>query len=202
MLRKNLPVDWESPDIKRIEESISFYLDIGLCEKRDDTLQQYILFFNAIKKIKVNCEGILGKIIDTVPGLKLFMIIHSSFDDEAEIYGDWLEKFMIKKLTMDENSIKEEIKDRYPPKHLLDMFKIFDPTPVLFELYPIRIEYGMWKKNKNQRIVDPINIIDTNWEKLEAINPTDVSKIIAEYGDISVPEVYDYTPIEQDDLPF
>ncbi|HUX80699.1 MAG TPA: hypothetical protein VMW10_13295 [Alphaproteobacteria bacterium] len=90
------------------------------------------------------------------------------------------------------------------PQHLLDQFRIFDPVQVAFEMDPIKIQYGMWRRGRNNRLVDPINIMYSDFDNTELANPEDVVKEIAKYKDIESDPVtvgHDDWLVE-DDLPF
>ena len=186
----------------RVEDDLSFYLEYNLCTKHNDIKSQYISFHQAVMKVQKNKEKILSGLIDSNPEIKLFMIDHSCFDDEVHIDGDWLEKFMYYKLQMDEHEIRKIIEPRIPPDSLMEQFKVFNPVPIVFEKHPVRIEYGMWKRNEHGRVVDPINIIDTSWDNINIMTPAQVKEFLSEHDDINVPNDYEYTPLEEDDLPF
>ena len=152
--------------------------------KKGDMAQQLTALLILIDRIYKSKEKILDSIIDTVPGLKDYMLIHSVFDISDNDQSDWLAAYMIDKLNYTFVPKKQNI-----PQEILDKLKIFNPEEVEFMQDYVVLTYGMWKKGSNGRLLDPIN---TNyWSDIQD-KPVDM-----------VPIIESYTPLSfDDDLPF
>lgn len=197
-------IDWSSWEAKNVVEALNFFLRSGLCKKSDDFKTQYNIFLVAFYKIDRNIEKILSIAIDKTPGLKAFMGDHSIFDSDTNKKGDWLQRFMMKKLMPTNKEVYDTFHPEPVPQELLNKFRIFDPVQVVLEMDPIVIQYGMWRKGHTNRMLDPINITYTDFDNFEFVKPEDIAKEIAKYTHIEsdpVP-VGDDDWLVEDDLPF
>jgi hypothetical protein len=166
------------------------FIELGLCEKYDDRLLQYEKFEQVVLNIKNKTRDMLKAIINGVPNLKLFMIIHSVFGINDNKRGDWLVQFLSKELMPTEEDIKMLHQLDDVPQDALDQLKMFDPKPVGFEkhLHNVRIEYKMWGDREKGEQVDPVKIIDRGWETIgrEIELRANVSELISKYKTINI----------------
>lgn len=194
-------IDWRTWEAKRVEEALSFFLRKKLCAKADNLKIQYSVFLVSFCKIENNIERILDIIIDKTPGLKTFMCNHSIFNTNIKRV-DWLQRFMLKKLMPTDEEVYQQFHPDPVPQDLLDKFSIFDPVQIVLEMDLIKIQYGMWHRDHNKRVLDPINIIYTDFDDI--VKQEDVKKEITKYQDIES----DPVPVSsedwlvEDDLPF
>jgi hypothetical protein len=136
------------------------------------------------------------KLISTAPGLRDYLIMHSEPKPGIVIKDDWLAMKLSTFLKPNDGDIERITKKEPVPQEILDKLSMFDPEPVGFEKDPIRIEYGFYGKG------DPLNVIDTDWEKLtyDSIN---VEEVLASFTPIeSGTTNLDSMPLENDELPF
>lgn len=196
-------VDWYSWEAKRADQALDFFTKKGLCKKGGNLKERYNNFIVKYYEVERGIDRILDFAIDKTPGLKTFMVIHSIFDHDANKKGDWLQRYMLKKLMPTEKEVYEEFNPEPIPKDLLERFKIFDPVQVTFEMDQIKIQYGMWRKDNDGRLVDPINVIHTDFDGIKLFRQADVVNEIAKYENIESDPV-DSTPSDwvEDDLPF
>lgn len=173
---------WENNDLQMI---CNTYIDCKLCRKHYNLLKQYEAFAASVAMVSKNIEGILRGFINRVPDLKIFMMVNSVFDVNANRNGDWLVKFFIRELFPTDQQIEEVYEKDEVSQEILDKLKMFDPTPLGFEHYcdDIRIEYKLFNGYK-----DSINMIDPVWEDVneETRYLPKVSKFIAAYNTISL----------------
>lgn len=197
-------INWSDWEPKRVGEVLDFFKRKKLCKTVSDIRKQYNIFLVAYCNIDDNILKILNAMMDKTPGLSEFMSTHSTFDADANSKGDWLQRFMIEKLMPTDEEVYKFFHPEPVPQYLLDKFKLFDPVQVIFEMDPIRIEYGMWRRGGNKRILDPINIIYTDFDDIDFVKPEDVKREISQYKDIeSDPvEVEHDDWLVEDDLPF
>jgi hypothetical protein len=129
---------------------------------------QYEAFQEAVRIVELKIKTILDKIIDTVPGLRRYMMIHSIFKLDDNIHGDWLVRYMIKKLCPTEQEIKEAHKKEEVPQEILNKLAMFYPSPLGFEKNcdNVKLVYEMWGNPEKGGSIYPVTIIDRGWEKL------------------------------------
>jgi len=194
-------IDWGTWEAKRVEEALGFFLRKKLCVKADDLKAQYSIFLISFYKIESNIEKILDIMIDKTLGLKAFMCNHSIFDINANKRGDWLQRFMIKKLMPTDKEVYQQLHPDPVPQDLLDKFSIFDPVQIVLEMDLIKIQYGMWRRDHNKRVLDPINIIYLDGI---IVKKEDVKGEIAKYDDVESDPVQMSNEdwLMEDDLPF
>ncbi len=174
-----------------------------LCEKVDSVKGQYKAFVKQYRAVQVNKKKILNSIIDKTPGLRMFLIIHSAFDVKPAKEYDWLEMYMITKLMPTSDDVYQLFNPERIPQDIMDKLKIFKPEQILFDVDLIRMEYGMWRRDATNRVTDPINIINTDFDGVNIIKQRDVAKEIARY------KIVESAPVRsvpsdwlEDDLPF
>jgi len=204
LIRRQVKIDWAGWNVKRVEEVLEFFIRKKLCKRIDGIEKQYIHLSKKFYTIEINKKKILSAMMNQTPGLKVFMALHSAFKVDAYKEGDWLERFMIEKLILTDEEVYNLLHPEPVPQDILDKFKMFEPEQILFTMDLIRIEYGMWQKGHNGRLVDPINIIHTDFDNIEIVKREDIIKKIAKYNCIEaelIPVSDEEWSIE-DDLPF
>lgn len=152
--------------------------------RKGEMAQQCSALLVLIDRVYKNKEKILDSIIDIVPGLKDYMLIHSVFDISDNDQSDWFTAYMIDKLNYTFVPEKQNI-----PQEILDKLRVFNPETEFIEQDYVILTYGMWKKGSNGYLLDPIHI--NYWGDIQE-KPVDMVPIIASY-----------TPLNfDDDLPF
>lgn len=195
-------VDWSSWESKRVEDTLGFFLRKGLCEKANNIKDQYNILLVAFCKIESDIERMLSVSITRNNALKRFMSMHSIYDTDFKKRRDWLQRLMISILMPTKKEEYNWLNPEPVPQYLLDKFKIFNPMQIAFEMDPIKIQYGMWRRGCNGRLVDPINIIYTDFD---IVKQEEVVKEIARYKNIESDPVtvsHDDDWLVEDDLPF
>jgi hypothetical protein len=66
----------------------------------------------------------------------------------------------------------------------MEKLKIFDPQGIDYFVDDVMLSYGMWKRDKNQRLLDPIHISCWNNIKEECI---DMEPILGSYEEMETP---------------
>lgn len=203
LLKSSRPVDWGSWVNRELVDLLGFYIEIGWCKQYDNEITQYRAFLHAVDRFSARKEEILRKIIRTVPGLKVYMVLHSVFRITAPREDDWFVQFMVEELRLTDEEMAEATKAPEIPQEFLDALKDFDPEPVGLVMDNVRLEYKLWGHPKRGESPMPIHIIETDWEKIESEAPPDPEQFLSQYDEIDAgaiaEEVYN---LEEDDLPF
>jgi len=158
--------DWHNSDIASYCE---MYISFGWCKRYKDNIWQYEAFQEAVRSVELKIKIILDRIIDKVPGLKQFMIIHSVFGIHDNVSSDWLVRYMINKLYPTDEEVEKAHEKDHVPEEIMDQLKIFDPMLLGFEknCYNIRLEYKMWGNSQKKESIYPLTIINRSWEIIE-----------------------------------
>jgi len=158
----------------------------------------------AFCKVENNIGAMLKSNIKKTPELKKFMVTHSIFDVSTKKRRDWLQRIMINILKPTQKELYEWFHPKSIPEELLYKFKIFEPEQIILEIDPIKIQYGMWRKGSNGRLVDPIHIIYEDFEGIKFLKQEEVAKELAKYQEIeSDPVIINHDDwLIEDDLPF
>jgi hypothetical protein len=173
-------VAWRSYQIKELKGYLTFYIDVmGWAKRKDGLTNQYIHLLHAVQNVEDNKCKIIDSIIDNAPGLKDYMLIHSVFDINDNDCSDWFIIYMIDKLNYEPVIIKQDI-----PNEIMEKLKIFDPQGIDYFVDDVMLSYGMWKRDKNQRLLDPIHISCWNNIKEECI---DMEPILGSYEEMETP---------------
>jgi len=188
-IKNNKPVNWFSWQIQEILSLCDFYIEIGLCKKYENMLQQLEEFQLAILRIDENRENFLKKIMKASYSLKRHLMIHSVFDINSPKSNDWLVKFMINELQPTEEEIEEAHKKEEIPNWIKNSLSIFDPQPIGIEKYLDNVEiqykmYGDWKKGE---FYDPIIISDRYFRSCrKSMSDEELTETISSYETVSI----------------
>jgi hypothetical protein len=189
-LKSSESVEWKDWYNSELISLCKAFIELGLCEKYDDRLLQYEEFEQVVMNVRRKTVDMLKIIINGVPDLKLFMIIHSVFGINDNKKSDWLVRFLIKELVPTEEDIKNLHQVDKIPQDILDQLKAFDPKPIGFDKYlqNIRIEYKMWGDRERGEQTDPVKVIDRDWEMIgkEMELRANVSEFISKYKVIDI----------------
>jgi hypothetical protein len=172
-IRKGEYVDWTIWINRQLKNLCEFYVDYQLCQRIALEKDQYNLFVNAVTDMYNRREYLIEQMVNTTPGLKKYLQIHSVFKTNLEDH-DWFSMKMADVTNATEKEVKEmfEVPDIF--KELLEKFKGFDPEPILFTVDNIRIEYDLDAKN------GPIIVKDMDWESIIG-KSSDVEKFISQF---------------------
>jgi len=192
-------VDWDSLDAKYTQECLEYFIEMKWCKRIKNSSVQYKHLLKVFNRVNDDREKILDMFLDNDPELLQFMYLHSIFRVNPK--KDWLERYMMNKLQLSEKAVDKLIHPEPIPQDILDKFKCFNPVQVSFEMHPITIEYGMWNRDYNNRIVEPVHITYLDWE-FDVVTPGDVRAALAEYDNIDSVVEHDDDPNWADDLPF
>ena len=164
------------------------YIELGWCKKYQNTLCQYEALQCSINTVKKQIQGILKTVINRVPGLKTYMIVHSVFGVKDCRKGNWLSQFMISELFPTDGEIKEAHKKDEVPQEILDKLAAFEPVVFGFErnIDDKMIEYNM--SGNTFKGEYPITIIDRTWARIgsEAEDRKKAIEAISKYETIKI----------------
>lgn len=163
--------NWENLELKKI---CYYFVKNKICEKRDDEVEQFQYFEYKVTDLYDNKEKLLSDMIKGAVGLKTYLQTHSIFQIGDNKSRDWLIKEMIKLLEVSEEDIKLAFYTDKIPQEILDKLAIFDIEPIGLESDSIQIKYAFYSK------YDPIQIIDTDWEKNDD-KKVSIEKFLAKY---------------------
>jgi hypothetical protein len=192
-LREKERVDWSTWHNRELKDLCEFYIENKFCQRRELELEQYDDFLTAVIMHESWKVQMLHDLVDSSPGMKLFLQLYSSFDDDIENERNWFikEMYRITNVTKEDEKIINQ--KEYVPQELLDKLRIFDPEPLGIEKLPLRIEYS-----KGGRI----NVIDTCWEKIKG-REVDVENFLASFTPISTkPPALQFLQEDDNELPF
>jgi len=181
-------VDWRKHSNAESMQACNLYVELKWCKKYKNRLEQFEEFQLALNRMKPKTFEVIRAIINTVPYLKLFMIIHSVFDINDFKNGEPLTQFLVGELFPTDDEIQRAHEPDYVPQELLDRLAVFAPRPLRFEKYcdSVYLTYNMWGNTFEGQY--PINIIDRNWEAFgrEEEERKEIPDIISGYDVISV----------------
>lgn len=164
-IRNNEAVDRSSYNYKEIEKIVDLYTGLKWCPKYNNELKQMESLLISLKIFEVEKDKIIKQLIELRGDVKEFLVLHSILPVNAKHSEDWLVRLMADCLYMSDDEIEDMFGDKQIPDEISNLmgneFEMID-----FELESIRIEYGSNEKDSNNRIKDPINIIDTGWEDI------------------------------------
>jgi hypothetical protein len=204
-------VDWGTYANREIMKCWDLYLSIGWCKKEDgvDDFLKMTSLLRAIEKVNENIEQVLDSFILRMPDLRKFMILHSVFPATYNRTHDWLQGYMVRRLMPTDKEVKDWLFVPELPSELSEQFAAFDPEPLApnMQMDNVRIEYQMFGNVKRGESDNPINVIDTDWEQMKAINIAEIIKRMPEIdlrpndnSPVPVSRTREYLP--DDDLPF
>jgi len=188
-LKSGMLDDWYNWTTSEIMSICQFYIDIGWCKKYEDNLRQYEEFQQSVLRVNNNKEKVLSGIIDRSPGLLQYLMIHSVFDIDDYIHGDWLVKFMIEKLSPTDKDVADAHNINNVPEWVMKELSIFDPKPIGFEGLLDNTEiyfkmFGDWRKGES---TDPITIVDKAWKGYGKKIPNEkLAEILSSYDNIRI----------------
>ena len=184
-------IDLSSDDYKYLCRTYDTYAnDLKLYKVEDSTPLKDkftgLLFF--MSKINKNFNDIFIRTVDSVPGLRMYLLTHVVFDIYDNASYDWFISFMIKYLVPTHDEIREYLMMGEAPCDLdVDMTK-FEYIPEFFD--EVLIKIGMWRKEESGRMAEPIDIIETDNMDCLIVKKADFRKIMDSFKiiDLSVIE--------------
>jgi len=114
--------------------------------------------------------------------LRNFLVIHSVFRLDALSDGDFVETYMINKLSVTDEQAQKPFQKQIPA-YIKDKLFIFNPEPIPFEVHPFRVEYGFRPDSGSEnRYYDPIRITDVGIDVARRMD--DIIKFLNTYDEI------------------
>lgn len=138
---------------------------------KDDN--KYIELLKYLTRVRSNFESIFVNTVESVEYMKMYLITHSVFDIHDNTSRDWFINFMMSYLTPTEREVNEYLKLTEIPEDLKELMDgVFSSIPALYvsELDDGKIiTYGLWQRNSDGRVTNPILIkdVDDAFEKYE-----------------------------------
>lgn len=201
LLKDKAYVDWTNWKNRECKGLCEFFVQKNFCKKFKTDKDQFLEFTRVVNDFYANKEKMLKAIINSSPGLKKFLQIHSVFKvDTFGEDGDWLSKEMARILFVTDDDLADIFKDEQLPEEVkAAMAKLseLELEPVGFEKDNVRIEYDFWGFG------GPVKFIDTDWESVNK-KVVDVPTYLSQFQNIAA-----YKPVGpvnaqlyDDDLPF
>lgn len=174
---------WDSYQAKDWAGHLYFYSkEMKWTKDFEKTTDKYVDLLNTMRFVEENKYRILDSIIDRAPGLKEYMLIHSIFDVEDNDCTDWFLSYIIDKLNIELSSIRSSA-----PKSLVEKMNTLGLEEIDFLKEDTILSYGLWKRDVNGRIKDPVHI--SCWTELQGV-VVDMEPIISSYKAINLSEPF------------
>jgi len=176
-------VDWGTYTNREISKCLDLYTSVGWCKKTIKTpIAQMQSLLRAIENVNEHVEKVLDSFILRKPYLRKYMILHSVFPVEYKQNHDWLQGYMARRLMPTDREVEEWLAVPELPPELAEQFAAFDPKPISqhMQMDNVRLEYQMFGNVKRGESDNPINAIDIDWEKIEAVDIAEIIQAIPE----------------------
>ncbi len=177
---------------------------LKLGEEEMDMSKRYTYLLRFLTRMNGNFRNIFRNTVSRTPGMRIYLLTNVVFDKNDNMSRDWLTRFMIDFLTPTEEDhrelealcrLPEDISEKFAMLNVERIPSFFDETYTLI---------GMWRRDVNDWITEPINTIDTKNLPTKFVKKIDVAKIIEEAGIIDCSRIE--PPGDQEDpmseLPF
>jgi hypothetical protein len=174
---------------------LQLYIELGWSKKRETELKTYSDLLITIQMVQEDIDNIITTIVCNDKNLKRFLMMHSAFNSNISAH-DSLERLMIRLLQPNKSDHEWFIKEPEVPKELLQKLVVFNPEPWRDIKDNIVITYKMWGNYQQGEQTEPIQILDTDWEKIQKEANALVASI-KQHEVIDIPKI-----IEEDELPF
>lgn len=178
---KQIP-NFDKNPAKELENYLNMFLDLRICDRGDGYVDTYERLLVAFHEVSENINQIISDIVNQVPYMRKFLIIHSVFDINTK-KGDWLQRFMAEILQPTPKDMEWFHSKPIVPKDIMDKLSILDPESIRWMNDPIMIKYKMWGKVSDGDSYEPINIIDLDWKSAD--KERQEKKSIWDYGVIA-----------------
>ena len=201
-------VDFSSKETEGLRVMYDYYVHdkklLKIDDKEMELGEKYMYLLHFISRMRSNFKDIFRNTVEKTPGMRVYLLTNVVFDKNDNKSRDWLVSFMIEYLTPTADdfnvltemcSIPKEIEEQFGSMRVERVPEFYDETYTLI---------GMWRRDINDWITEPINTIDTKNLPTKFVKKIDVAKIIAEAGIISCKKVETPQCEEDpmDELPF
>lgn len=174
-------VDLSSDDYKymcRTYDTYAFDLKLYVVPESTSIKDKFIGMFFFMNNIRKNFDKIFKRTVESVPGLRMYLLTHVVFDIGDDLSYDWFIKIMLEYLSPTEEEISEFYEMNLIPADLdstVDM-NLYEYIPDFDDEVLIRI--GIWRRDKEDRLAPPLEVIETDKMDSLIVNKLDVKKII------------------------
>lgn len=169
------------------DELLLFDVDKKLTE-----VNRYVGLLRFLTKLEDDFERVFENTVNKTPGLKVYLLTHAAFNVDDTNSTDWFTQYMIDYLHPTADDI-EYYESMYPDyKEVLsgvgvsgDKIKLLEPlNPESVNPYDddIILKFGVWNRNVDGRITDPIYTIDSLEFPSTVVRDSDLIKLIEGQG--------------------
>ncbi len=152
----------------------------------DGALKTFSALLRLLQGIEEDFESIFIKSVESIPGMKLYLLTHSVFEIDLAYSMDWFAKFINRYLVpTDEDLEWIEWFNSTPDavKGYLDQFNMEYIHPYDDD---ILIYYGIWRWTESGRLASPIDVVDTADMPDVIVSVIDVKTIMDQYDVIDL----------------
>jgi len=153
--------DWGDWRVKSCIETLEYYRKRGWVKNKID----YNISFNQLQTAMlshfVNKEFIVKKMITSNLEFKMFLYLHTIFPIFYDT-NDWLISIVRDNIEITDKEMDKYLISKKIPNDIIKKLSIFNPEPVYFDFYPVKIMFGFWQRDEDDKICDPVRIIDTS----------------------------------------
>jgi len=190
------PPEWPKWKIDRINEALALFTKMKKVPENGEYVDRLAKLESELEIFRKNIRMIFIKIIAGVPGLRMYMLVHSVFS--VGLYGehdDWFQRLMADILEPSDDDVGRFLAVPEVPAVVLQTLRGFDPEPVGYVMDNTRLEYHITGERQ------PIKVVDTDWDKINVAKP---AEFVQEKCDIidTVLVAQSSFILEDSDLPF
>lgn len=193
-LNSNKPIDYSSDEFKYIEKVYNIYKDeLNLLKKPKNASnkEKFTELLIVLYSVKQRFTRLFKKACEEVPGMRWYLLTHIVYDINDNHSYDWLKNFVIEYLTPTNEEV-ERFKEEFVnvPDIVYEAARVFD-ADFIPEFYDEElITIGMWDRDIRDKIVPPINIVDTLAFPCNYIGTTEMSEILSKIDIIDLSKEY------------
>jgi hypothetical protein len=193
-------VNFDRFPYSELQSILNLFIELGWSKRYETDKKTYEALLTDFKTIGHDIAHIITSMVNDIPGMKRFLLVHSVFNSDVT-KQDWLERFMIELLQPDSSDQEWFLSEPEVPKELLKKFALFNPEPYKEIVDNIKITYKIWGQYTLGDQTEPIQIIDTDWERIEREANQSLENI-KNHEIISTSSVSRYPELSVDELPF
>jgi hypothetical protein len=178
-----------------LQTILNAFIEMGWSKRYNTDKETYAHLLVDCRMVENDIEHIISSIVNNTDGMKMFLLVHSSFNANVNQH-DWLERFFIKLLQPSSSDQSWLEWEPNIPEKILKKVAIFDPVPCREINDGVKVTYKMWGNFKKGEQTEPILITDLLWEQIDK-EATDAVNSIKQHEVIEMVKVLD-----DDELPF
>jgi hypothetical protein len=168
---------------QEFDRAFSYFCEVGWCKDLNSEINNFKILLSRLRNVSENMERVLGGFMKNEE-LREFLILHSVFKPDVQKNGEFVEKYMLNKLSVTDEEVSFFFRETVPGS-ILKKLKMFDPRPIFPEIYPYRVEFGCRYDPVTRSVsYNPINVIDLDWEDVGKEKVIVMVEFLSQYDDI------------------